>query len=204
MKVQLEKAYPLPCAADVGWAFLQDVEAVAGCMPGAAITERLDPQHYKGTVSVRIGPANMSFRGDLAVSEVNPDTRSLRLAGKGTDSTGGSGAAMNLAARIEPGDAGNCTLAGTCEVSMSGKVAAFGGRLITPLADQILKQFAGNVATRVAALQAQRGDPRAADAQAPVVDVAPPAPATQELNGLALAWTLVKEWVRSLWTRKAA
>ena len=205
MKVQLEKTYPLPCAADVGWAFLQDVPAVASCMPGATITERIDDAHYKGSVTLRIGPATMSFRGELAVGDIDPATRSLRLAGKGTDSTGGSGAAMNLAARIEPGEADRCTLAGTCEVSMSGKVAAFGARLINPLADQILKQFVDNVAARVGALQAQRSGPGGGGSgQAPVVDVATPAPASQELNGLALAWSLVKEWLRNLWKHKAA
>jgi carbon monoxide dehydrogenase subunit G len=205
MKVQLDKTYPLPCTADVGWAFLQDVPAVASCMPGATITERVDDARYKGGVTVRIGPATMSFRGELAVSGIDPATRSLRLAGKGTDSTGGSGASMNLAARIEPGEGERCTLAGNCEVSMSGKAAAFGARLINPLADQILKQFVDNVAKRVAALQAQRSAlATAADGQAPVVDVAPPAQATQELNGLALAWSLVKEWLRNLLKRKAA
>jgi len=203
MKVQLDKTYPLPCDADVAWSFLQDIQAVASCMPGATITERVDASRYKGTVAVRIGPASMSFRGEIAMSDVDPATRSLRLAGKGTDSTGSSGASMDLAARIDPGDTGRCTLAGRCEVSMSGKVASFGARLMNPVADQVLKQFADNVATRVAALQAQRATPEASDGQAPIVDVAPPAPA-QSLNGLALAWTLVKQWLRSLWDHKAA
>jgi carbon monoxide dehydrogenase subunit G len=203
MKVQLDRTYPLPCSTDVGWAFLQDVEAVAVCMPGAAITEKLDDGRYKGTITVKIGPATMSFRGELALSEVDVAARSLRLFGKGTDSTGGSGASMDLAARVEPGDGEHCTLAGRCEVSMSGKIAAFGARLVNPLADQILRQFADNVAKRVAALQAQRAAPAADNGQAPVVDVAPPAPA-QELNGLALGWSLVREWLRNLWKRRAA
>ena len=33
----------MPGSADVAWEFLQNIEAVAGCMPGAKITERLDP-----------------------------------------------------------------------------------------------------------------------------------------------------------------
>ncbi|MFM7658869.1 MAG: SRPBCC domain-containing protein, partial [Burkholderiaceae bacterium] len=46
---------------------LCDIEAVASCMPGARITERIDAQHYKGTVSVKFGPASMSFRGEIEV-----------------------------------------------------------------------------------------------------------------------------------------
>ena len=51
MKVEIEKSYPMPAPAGVAWALLQDIEAVAACMPGAKITERLDAAHYKGTVT---------------------------------------------------------------------------------------------------------------------------------------------------------
>ncbi len=47
-------------------------------------------------------------------------------------------------------------LVGKSEVAMSGKAAAFGGRMMNSVADQILKQFADNFATQVAALAAQR------------------------------------------------
>ena len=39
---------------------------------------------------------------------------------------------------------------------MSGKAAAFGGRMMNTVADQILKQFADNFAAQVGAIQAQR------------------------------------------------
>ncbi len=162
MKVELEKTFPMPCSAEVAWEFLQNIEAVAACMPGAKITERLDAGRYKGTVTVKVGPATMSFRGEVEVRDVDPAARSLRLLGKGTDSTGSSGASMDLTARIEAAEGGLCNLVGTSEVSMSGKAAAFGGRMMNSVADQILKQFADNFAAQVSALQAQRAAPAAA------------------------------------------
>ena len=92
MKVQIDKTYPMPGSAEVAWQFLQNIEAVAGCMPGAKITERLDANRYKGTVTVKVGPATMSFRGEVAIKDVDPAARTLCLVGKGTDSTGSSGA----------------------------------------------------------------------------------------------------------------
>ena len=38
MKVQIEKSFPLAASADAAWTLLQDLEAVAECMPGARIT----------------------------------------------------------------------------------------------------------------------------------------------------------------------
>jgi hypothetical protein len=194
MKVQIDKTYPMPCSAEVAWEFLRDLEAVAACMPGAKLTERLDAGRHKGTVTVKVGPATLSFRGEVEIKDVDPAARSLRLVGKGTDSTGTSGASMDLTARIDAAEGGLCNLVGASEVSMSGKAAAFGGRMMNTVADQILKQFADNFAAQVGALQVQRG--------APAGGVASPPPAARELNALALLWAIVKDWLRGLFSRK--
>jgi uncharacterized protein len=227
MKVELQKSYPMAAAADVTWEFLQNVEAVAGCMPGAKLTERLAENRYKGTVTVKVGPATMSFRGEVEMKDVDPATRTLHLLGKGTDSTGSSAASMDLTARVEEAADGLSTLVGTSEVSMSGKAATFGGRMMSSVADQILKQFAANFATQVDAHQARRAAAAAAApslpssavsavsqaagapaagapaAAAPVASVAMPAPQVAgELNGLALLWGVLKDWLRGRFGKK--
>ena len=206
MKVQLEKTFPLAASADTAWELLRNIEAVAGCMPGASITERVDARHYKGTVAVKFGPASMSFRGELQVIELEPVSRTLHLIGKGTDSTGSSGASMDLTARVEAVDAASSNLLGNSEVSMSGKAAAFGGRMMNTVADQVLKQFADNFATRVKALQAQGLVAPADTAKAEVDRRTNPTslPPPTQLNGLALMWAVVKDWLRSLFAARRA
>jgi uncharacterized protein len=198
MKVQLEKTFPMPASAQVTWSLLREIEGVAGCMPGARMTERIDDQHYKGTVAVKFGPASMSFRGDVEVKELDPQSMTLRLLGKGADSTGTSGASMDLTARVEAVDATSCNLVGVSEVSISGKAATFGARMMSAVADQVLNQFAANFATQVRALQAQH--PQAGPATA-----APASnPVSAELNGLALLWAVVSGWLRNLFRAKKA
>jgi uncharacterized protein len=196
MKVQLEKTFPMPASAETAWALLQDIASVANCMPGAKITERIDDAHYKGTVSVKFGPASMAFRGEVEVRGIEQATKTLRLFGKGTDTTGSSGAAMDLTARVEAVEDAACNLVGTSEVSMSGKAATFGGRMMSSVADQMLKQFADNFATQVQARQAQASS--AAESVAPL----PSAPS--QLNGLALLWAVIKDWLRSIFSAKQA
>jgi hypothetical protein len=181
MKVQLSRAFALPASADAAWSVLKDIAAVAACMPGAKITERVDETHYKGTVSVKVGPASLSFRGEIEVKRVDAASRTLRLYAKGTDTTGGSGASMDLTARVDALDANACNLVGESEVSMSGKAAAFGARMIGPVSDQVLGQFAANFAARLQA--------------------APP-PGDAPLNALSLMWAIVKGWFRSLFARQ--
>lgn len=195
MKVQLDKSFPMSCSPAIAWEFLQDVEAVAACMPGARLTERVDENHHKGTVTVKVGPATMSFRGELQVQDIDPAARSLRFIGKGTDSTGSSGVSMNLLARIDDAEGGLSELVGSSEVSMSGKAAAFGGRMMNSVADRILLQFADNFAAQVAARQAQ---------DVPGAEAAPPPPSAGELNAFALGWAIFKDWLRGLFSKKKA
>jgi len=207
MKVQLQKTFALPASADTAWEVLRNIEAVAGCMPGASIIERIDTRHYKGTVAVKFGPASMSFRGELEVLELEPASRTLHLVGKGTDSTGSSGASMDLTARVEAVDATSSNLVGNSEVSMSGKAATFGGRMMNTVADQVLKQFADNFAARVRTLQAQAAAVPADTGNAEAGKRAPPTaptPPSTPLNGLALMWAVIKDWLRSLFAAKRA
>jgi uncharacterized protein len=201
MKVRLEKTFPMPASADTAWALLQDIEGVAGCMPGAKVTERIDDMHYKGTVALKLGPANMSFKGDIEVKRLDAAARTLQLLAKGTDSTGGSGATMDLTARVDAIDAVSCNLVGTSDVSVSGKAATFGQRFMAPVTEQVLGQFAANFATRVQAMQAATAAP-AAPGGAPTA--APPAADAQPLNGLALMWAVLKGWLASLFGGRKA
>ncbi|POR51480.1 hypothetical protein B0G62_1069 [Paraburkholderia eburnea] len=208
MKVVIEKAFPLEATADAAWQCLQDIEAVGGCMPGAKITERVDATHYKGTVTVKIGPAAMSFKGNIEVLELDAAQRTLHLVGKGSDSTGTSGASMDLVATVQASGA-TCELVGKSEVAMSGKAASFGGRMMNTVADQILKQFVANFAALVQSADAPQAapsadDPAAAGTTAQAAAAAPAPARAAELNGLALAWAVLRDWLRGLFSHKAA
>ncbi|HEY2000225.1 SRPBCC family protein [Paraburkholderia sp.] len=227
MKVVLEKVFPLAATADSAWQLLQNIEAVAGCMPGAKITERVDDTHYKGAMTVKLGPATMSFKGEIEVLALDSATRSLHMVGKGADATGTSAASMDLSAAVQAtGD--TCQLTGNSEVTMSGKAAALGGRLMGPVADQMLKQFVANFAARLQALQpavavasAEAVDPGSMAASSTAgstatataaaggtasstttAELATTAAPPSELNGLSFAWAILRDWFRGLFSHK--
>ncbi|WP_296651019.1 SRPBCC family protein [Paraburkholderia sp.] len=204
MKVVLDRAFPLAAGADLAWQLMQDIEAVAGCMPGAKITERVDDTHYKGTITVKLGPVTMAFKGDIEVLALDAATRSLHLLGKGTDSTGSSAATMDLSAAVQP-EGETSTLAGKSEVTMSGKAAAIGGRLMGPVSEQLLKQFVANFAARLDAMKAQQPTVGATDANASTAPAAQAAPPAQpaELNGFAFFWAMIRDWLRGRFSHKA-
>jgi carbon monoxide dehydrogenase subunit G len=229
MEVKLDKRYDVPAGIEQAWAVLADVHATAACMPGAQITEQVDATHYKGTVKSKIGPATMMFAGDIEVMGLDAGRRELRLLAKGADKSGSS-AAMDLTAHVEPGaDPGAVVLVGSATVTVSGKLAQFGSRLLVPVSDAILTQFADNfrraaaavpVAVQAAAEPSGVGTPTPAPGAEAPADLAPtasavavpPAPAplaaprppaeVQALNPLKLLWIMIRNWFAGLFGRK--
>jgi carbon monoxide dehydrogenase subunit G len=224
MEVKLDKQYPVAASLDQAWAVLSDVRATAACMPGAQITEQLDETHYKGTVKSKVGPAMMTFGGDIEVLALDAETRHLQMLGKGADKSGSS-ATMNLTAHLAAGESPDtAVLVGQATIVVSGKLAQFGSRLLVPVSDAMLAQFAKNFSAAAAASPAQSPTAQIApepgpDAVAGSASDTTPSPAAQpaeaaaaspavstapqhELNALALLWTVVKGWFAGLFGRK--
>jgi carbon monoxide dehydrogenase subunit G len=198
MEVKLDKTYPVGASVAQAWAVLSDVRATAACMPGAQITEQLDATHFKGTVKSKVGPAVMTFGGDIEVLALQAETHRLQMVGKGADKSGSS-ASMNLTAHLEPGDAeGQSKLVGQATFVVSGKLAQFGSRLLVPVSDAMLAQFAKNFDAAAAAVAATAAGGTATSASGP----APPQP-VKELNALALMWTVIKGWFARLFGHRA-
>jgi carbon monoxide dehydrogenase subunit G len=209
MEVKLDKRYPVAATLEQAWLVLSDIHATAACMPGAQITEQIDNTHYKGTVRSKVGPAVMVFSGDIELLGIDATAKELKMLGKGADKSGSS-ASMQLTAHLEPGEAGTgCVLAGVATIIVSGKLAQFGSRLLVPVSDAMLAQFADNFRAAAAAVpvaaEAAPGERSAVrmvqGGQAP--GALPPAPPVKELNALALMWTVIKAWFAGLFGKKA-
>ena len=194
MKVELDKSYPVAASADAAWEFLQNIKAVASCMPGAEITEQSDDSHFKGSVKVKIGPAVAAFKGDIEVENIDTEKKELILLGKGADTKGSSSVSMRLCASIRDTGDGQCELIGRSEITVNGKMASFGGRMMNAISDKILQQFADNFANNVIAM----GEGSDAEEAAAKVAEAP-----KELNGVAMVLQLIADFIKKLFSRES-
>ena len=194
MQVKLDKVYPLDGSFDDAWQRLRDIELVAGCMPGAEITEKIDDSHYKGKVKVKVGPMNVAFAGEITIEKIDPDEHQIHLIASGQDSKGSSSATMDLTASIRAGESNPSELVGNAAVTVNGKLANFGARMMVQIADQVLKQFADNFRATVSVSSVT--DTGTDDA------AAVPAPAkTNEINGLQIAWQALIGFIKSFFGR---
>ena len=106
MKVQLEKTFRCRRRRDAAWALLQDIEA-----RGRLHARRARSPSASTTSTTRARWPSSSarracrFAARSRSGASSPPAQTLRLAGKGTDTTGSSGASMDLTARVEAVDA---------------------------------------------------------------------------------------------------
>ena len=223
MEVTLDKRYPVAASIEQAWTVLNSIHATAACMPGAAITEQIDDTHYKGTVKSKVGPSTLMFGGDIEVLGLDAAARQLHMLGKGADKSGSS-ASMDLTAHLEAGEApGSCTLVGHAVIIVNGKLAQFGSRLLVPVADVMLSQFASNFSVTAAAVpvvsmvptppaMASAAGDGAATPITPTTPAAPTTPITptvhaalpaNELNAFSFGWAVFKSWLRGLFGSRA-
>jgi len=194
MQVTINKVFPLDGSVSDAWNLLENIEQVASCMPGAEITETVDENNFKGSVKVKIGPMHVAFNGDIAVQEINPGEHRVHLIAKGQDSKGTSSASMDLTASVRTGESGASELTGDADVTVNGKLANFGGRMMTQVADQILGQFADNFSSKLGASAGSEDSTQTASE---------PEPQVQEINGLKFAWQALIGFIKSFFTSKA-
>jgi hypothetical protein len=123
------------------------------------------------------------------------------MRGKGADK-GGSSASMDLTAIIatDPANPGGCVLNGSAMVIVNGKFAQFGGRMMVSVSEMLLGQFVEQFsATAQSIAAASAPSDGTAPAEAPLATP----PRVRELDGLSIAWALIKGWFARLFGRKS-
>ena len=143
MEVTAEKNFQLNADINAIWKVLTNPEIIVVCIPGAQLTETIDEDHFKGKVSVKIGPVIAKFRGEVEFSKRDSSTYELAMVGKGADINGKGGAAMNMGLTLN--ELETCTEA-YCKmtVSITGRIAQFGSRMFEAVNNKLFEQFINN------------------------------------------------------------
>ncbi len=90
--MDIENSFEVPLTVDEAWKVLLNIKRIAPCMPGAELLEVIDPESYKGKVSVRLGPVALSFVGTARFEEIDEERHRARVKGQGLDAKGRGGA----------------------------------------------------------------------------------------------------------------
>jgi carbon monoxide dehydrogenase subunit G len=141
MQVKVEKTFKVKHDVEDVWALLSDPTKVVTCVPGAKLTEVVDEQTYKGTISVKVGPTLSEFKGQVHIEEMDPQAHRMALSGKGQDVKGKGSASMKMSGELRVLAEGGTEVITVSEVSIVGLLAQFGGRMVNDISNKIFGEF---------------------------------------------------------------
>jgi uncharacterized protein len=142
------------------WDFLLNVEEVAPCMPGAELTEVVSDTEYKGTVKIKLGAVQMSYKGTATISTIDEATHTVVLVASGRETRGTGNASSTTTSHLEEDGANRTVVHLNSQVDVSGRVAQFGRGIMQDVASRLIGEFARNLEAKMMAQE----DSRAAEA----------------------------------------
>ncbi|MEO0339661.1 MAG: SRPBCC family protein [Bacteroidota bacterium] len=150
MNTLITKEFDIEQPIEQVWASLANPEEIVTCVPGAAITEKVDDRNYKGEVVTKFGPIKAAYAGDIEIVELDEVNRKMVLKGRGLDSKGKGSADMIMNGTLSEAD-GKTHVNFSMDITIIGMLAQFGSRLINDVSDQLLNQFVDNFRDKLAA-----------------------------------------------------
>ena len=139
--MQIEQKFALNAPPDRVWGFLTDPYQVAACLPGAAITSRIDDRTYEGTITVKVGPVTAAYKGKVRFERLDPQRLEAEMVGQGQDVKGKGGAEMRMISRLFPREGGGTKVVVNSDVNISGILAQMGRGIIESVSTQMFQQF---------------------------------------------------------------
>ena len=169
--MDLKHSFSVPIGVEEAWAAFTDIERIAPCLPGAAITS-VDGDEFTGTAKVKLGPISLQYAGKGTWVSRDQSTYSAVIEAQGKDKRGNGTAGATISAHLEPeGDATRVVV--DTELKITGRPAQFGRGVIQDVGGKLLDQFAACLATRLAEPAVEP-----AAAAAPATQVASAGPST--------------------------
>jgi carbon monoxide dehydrogenase subunit G len=141
MGMQIEKSFVVKAPAGAVWGFLTDPYKVASCLPGAAITAKLDEQTYGGTITVKVGPVTANYRGKMRFERLDAAAGEADISASGQETRGKGGADMRMKSRVRERNPGATEVTVTSDVNVMGVLAQFGRGMIQDVSDLLFQKF---------------------------------------------------------------
>lgn len=213
--MQIENQFDVAAPPDKVFAFLLDVNKVAGCMPGAELSEIVDPTTFKGKVKIKVGPITVAYNGTAQIIERDEAARIAKLQANGRETTGPGSANATATMKVVEGAAGASTVTLTTDYTVAGRVANFGRgvmedvsrRLVSQMADCIKQQLEGPAAPAATSGSVDNAATQATGGGGSVdktATAAPAPPPTKPVNALALFFQVLWDRIRRLFGAKPA
>jgi carbon monoxide dehydrogenase subunit G len=198
--MQLENSFSVGAPPDRVFAYLLDVNKIVGCVPGAELSEVVDPNTFKGKVKVKVGPITVAYNGTARIVDRNESERSATLEAEGRETTGPGSARAKAHMSVQPEGAGSVVKIVT-DYSVAGRVAQFGRGVMEDVSRRIVNDMAACIKSNVEAGEPATGG---AEASAPSSPAQAEAATAKPVNAFGLLFSVLWSRVRAVFSRGSA
>ncbi len=172
--MDLTHSFTVPVDRATAWAAFQDIESVAECFPGAAVTS-VEGDTFQGTCKVKLGPIALQYAGSGAFVERDAENFRMLLEAKGRDKRGNGTAGATVTTEFHDEGQGATRVEVVTDLHITGKPAQFGRGVMQDVSDKLLGQF-------VQCLESRVGPP-----PEPTMEMEPAQPSSGEGEAVAAA-----------------
>ncbi len=188
MEVKAEKSLKLNQEPEMIWKSMIDPSFMVKSVPGAELTEQIDERNFKGKISIKIGPVTAKFNGEAEFTKLEEEGYELTMEGKGLDTSGKGGANMTMNIKLLPIENGGTEMQSSMSLSITGRLAQFGARMIVAVNNKMFDQWA----TSFTELMNQQTSSNNLDADSNHLQNSANVTETTPVKALPLAWTAIK------------
>ncbi len=147
--MELTHSFTVPAPIGETWAHFNDIEGVAGCFPGAAVTS-VEGDDFKGTCKVKLGPIALTYSGSGTFLEKDEEAHRFVIEAKGKDKRGNGTAGATVTATMAGNGDSATDVTVLTDLSITGKPAQFGRGVMQDVSDKLLQQFVECLESRLA------------------------------------------------------
>ena len=158
LELQIENSFEVGAPPDRVYAFLLDVNRVVGCVPGAELSEVVDPNTFKGKVKIKVGPVTVAYAGTARITDRDEAARSATLEGEGRETTGPGNARAKAHMRVEESEGGSKVTVNT-DFTVAGRVAQFGRGLMEDVSKSLVAQMAACIKVQLETAEQPAAEP---------------------------------------------
>jgi carbon monoxide dehydrogenase subunit G len=146
--MQIEGKFTVQAPIQEVWDFLLEPETLASCIPGAEKMEAIDDMTYESIVKQKVGPIEARLRFTTTLTEIDPP-RYVKAVGRGADMGKAGTFTQETTVHLTELAKDNVEISYTSNVSLVGRLATFGDRIMRAKAKEVGDEFTKNLQERL-------------------------------------------------------
>lgn len=146
--MQIENEFSVGAPPEKVYAFLLDVNRVVACVPGAELSEVVDPTTFRGHVRIKVGPISVAYKGRARIAVRDDAGRTVTLEAEGSETTGPGSTRATVRMSVVEVNGGSIVRIAT-DFTVAGRVATFGRGVMEGVSKSLVSHMAGCIKSKL-------------------------------------------------------